>query len=237
MSELTVLMLARADGSANATRFTAEPLGPEDPFGAVRQLAFAAANDIAAGLIEASGTFSIAEYPYSETVVVHAGQLTLKSAGQSLLLKPGDGAVIGRGTVLLLEAEAGSRWVFCADIQSVAQRQPGLTALNPLQHLAPSGGPDAEILISPAPQCRSHSAFIEDPTNVRVGIWDSTPYTRHGRPHKLHELMHLIEGRIILRDANGIELVVNTGDTIYVPRGAHCAWQSDIYVRKIYVVK
>ncbi len=237
MPELTVVLLAHADGSAAATRFATESLGSEDPFGAARQLAFAAANDMAAGLVEASGTFEIAEYPYAEMIVVHAGRLALKSAGQCLVLKPGDSAVIGRGTALQLEAQEGSRWAFCADIQAVAERHPGLTALDPLDHLAPSAAPEAEILLGPAPQCRSHNAFVEEPTNVRIGVWDSTPYTRRGRPHKLHELMHIIEGSITLRDGNGNELVVNTGDTIFVPRGAHCAWRSDVYVRKFYLVK
>lgn len=237
MRELTAVMLARADGSAVSTHFTAAPLGPEDPFGAARQIAFAAANDIAAGLIEASGAFNIAEYPYAEMIVVHAGRVTLESEGQKLLLEPGDSVVIGRGTMLQLEAQAGSRWAFCADTQTVAQRQPGLTALDPLDHLAPSAAPEAEILLSPAPQCRSHNAFIEEPTDVRIGVWDSTPYTRRGRPHKLHELMHLIEGRVTLQGADGAELTVNIGDTIFVPRGASCAWSSSVYVRKFYAVK
>jgi uncharacterized cupin superfamily protein len=79
--------------------------------------------------------------------------------------------------------------------------------------------------------------FIEESANLNVGVWDSTPYTRRERPHKLHELMHLIEGRVILQAADGRELAVNTGDTVFVPKGAPCAWKSTVYVRKFYAVK
>jgi uncharacterized cupin superfamily protein len=49
--------------------------------------------------------------------------------------------------------------------------------------------------------------------------------------------MHLIEGSVTLQLADGIDLTVNTGDTVFVPRGAPCAWHSSAYVRKFYVVK
>ncbi|MCY1540486.1 hypothetical protein D9M68_761310 [compost metagenome] len=53
----------------------------------------------------------------------------------------------------------------------------------------------------------------------------------------MHELMHLIEGSVTLQLADGVELKVNTGDTVFVAQGTPCAWESDVYVRKLYVVK
>jgi uncharacterized cupin superfamily protein len=79
--------------------------------------------------------------------------------------------------------------------------------------------------------------FVEEATNLRIGVWDSTPYTRRARPHMLHELMHLLEGSVTLQVADGTHLTVNSGDTVFVPRGAPCAWKSSAYVRKFYVVK
>lgn len=237
MSEPTSVLLARADGNPVSTPFTTGPLGAGDPFGALRKTAYARAGEIAAGLVEASGHFSIDEYPYVETIVVHSGQVTLQSLGNTLELGPGASAVIGRGSPLQVQAQANARWAFCADLQAVDERSPGLTGLDPLALLSPSRGVDAEILLSPAPQCRSKAMFIEESTQLNIGVWDSTPYTRRERPHKLHELMHLIEGRVTLQAADGSELEVNTGDTVFVPKGAPCAWKSTVYVRKFYVVK
>ncbi|MGY2257922.1 cupin domain-containing protein [Pseudomonas sp. SDO55104_S430] len=237
MSEPTTVLLARADGNPVSTTFTRGPLGAGDPFGALRKTAYASPGEIAAGLVEASGQFSIEDYPYSEMIVVHCGRVILQSLGSTLELGPGSSAVIGRGSQLQVEAHDNARWAFCADIQSIDERNPGLTELNPLAALAPSQGLDAAILLSPAPQCRSNSMFIEEPTKLNIGVWDSTPYTRRGRPHKLHELMHLIEGRVTLQAADGSELTVNTGDTVFVPKGVPCAWKSTVYVRKLYAVK
>lgn len=237
MSEPMSMLLARADGTPVSTTFTAGPLGAGDPFGAQRKTAYASPGEIAAGVIEASGQFSVDEYPYVEMIVVHSGRVILQSLGSTLELGPGASAVIGRGSPLQVQAQANSRWAFCADLQNVDERSPGLTGLDPLTPLSPSRGLDAEILLSPAPQCRSHNMFIQESTNLNIGVWDSTPYTRRGRPHKLHELMHLIEGRVTLQAADGSELEVNTGDTVFVPKGVPCAWKSTVYVRKFYVVK
>jgi uncharacterized cupin superfamily protein len=167
---------------------------------------------------------------------VHAGKVSLQDEQQTLELGVGDSVVIGRGTALRVQARAGSLWAFCALSQD-AERKPGLTLLNPRAVLNPSQGPDAQILISPAPQCRSHNAFADSASNLLIGVWDSTPYTRHARPHKVHELMHLIEGSVTLQLADGVELKVNTGDTVFVAQGTPCAWESSVYVRKLYVVK
>lgn len=237
MSQPTTVLLARADGTPVSTAFTAGALSSADPFGAQRKTAFANAGEIAAGLVEASGEFSIDEYPYVEMIVVHTGRVTLQSLGSTLELGPGASAVIGRGSPLQVQAQANSRWAFCADLQDVGEHRPGLTGLDPLAALSPSRGLDAEILLSPAPQCRSNNMFIEESVNLNIGVWDSTPYTRRERPHKVHELMHLIEGRVALQAADGGELIINTGDTVFVPKGVPCAWKSTVYVRKFYVVK
>lgn len=235
MLEPTAVLLAHANGTPASTAFTAGTLGTNDPFD--RQIAYVGTDDIAAGVVQASGQFSSDRYPYSETIVVHAGRVILQSQDHALELNPGDSAVIARGTSVQIDALPGSFWAFCADTQPVEAGTVGLTALPPYTLLSPSTPPSEEFLLSPTPQCRSNNVFVEDATNLRIGIWDSTPYTRKARPHTMHELMHLIEGSIILQIADGSELAVNTGDTVFVPRGAPCAWKSSVYVRKFYVCK
>jgi uncharacterized cupin superfamily protein len=56
-----------------------------------------------------------------------------------------------------------------------------------------------------------------------VGVWYSTPYERHGRAHKLNELMHLIEGSVTLLAPDETSVTVNTDDSMFVPQGVPCA--------------
>ncbi|MCP1445603.1 putative cupin superfamily protein [Pseudomonas sp. GGS8] len=230
MSQPTVLLLARADGSRVSTPFKAAPLSSIDPFMDGRQIAFTGPDGVAAGLVHTSKTLDIKDFPHTEVIVLQSGE-------QVLELGIGASAVIGRGTALQVQAQPDTCWAFCAVTSPTAELTPGLTALDPLAMLSPSAAPEPQILIGPTPQCRSRNAFEDDATDLRVGVWDSTPYTRHGRPHKLNELMHLLEGSVSLQAPDGSSVTVNPGDTVFVPQGAPCAWSSARYVRKVYAVK
>jgi len=231
------MLLALADGKP-ASAFPPAALGQADPFGQIRQVAYLGTDGLSAGIVQASGDFVVEHYPHIEMLVVHAGQVSLQDEEQTLVLGVGASVVIGRGTALRLQAETGSLWAFCALSQVGDEAASvGLTPLVPYVALKPSQGPDAQILIGEPPQCRSHNAFADSSSNLLIGVWDSTPYRRHARPHRVHELMHLLEGRVTLRLGDGTELQVNTGDTVFVPQGAPCAWESSVYVRKLYVVK
>ncbi len=237
MSSPQILLLARADGSRVATSFKPAALSALDPFGDIRQLAWHGDDGVSAGLVQFSGEAESDAFPHSETLVVHTGLVVLRTANHTLELGVGDSAVIGRGTRLSVQANTGSEWAFCALDQPDAPDRPGLTPLPAHTLLNPSAAPEPQILIGPAPQCRALNLFDDETTELRVGLWDSTPYTRHGRPHKLHELMYVIEGRVTLTDDQGGDIVVNTGDTVFVAKGAPCAWSSSVYVRKVYAVK
>lgn len=237
MSQATVLLLARADGSRVITSFNATRLSAADPFGEHRQVAYTGTDGICAGIVSTGQALDIDVFPHTEMIVVHAGNVVLQSQGQTLKLGIGASAVIGRGTTLRLLAQPDTRWAFCAVIDPTAEPTPGLTALDPQALLSPSAAPEPHILIGPTPQCRSANAFEDASSDLRVGVWDSTPYERQGRAHKLNELMHLIEGSVILLGPEGTRLTVNTGDTVFVPQGASCAWKSTGYVRKFYAVK
>jgi uncharacterized cupin superfamily protein len=237
MSSPGTLLLARADGSSVSTSFHSAPLSPLDPFAEARKVAWRGYDGVSAGLVRFSGDVLIEDFPFSETLVVHAGHVVLSSAAQTLELGVGVSAVIGRGSRVAVHASAGSEWAFCAvDVES-APVHPGLTLLPAHTWLDPSATLEPPILIGPAPQCRALSLFEDEVTQFKVGIWDSTPYQRHGRAHRLHELMHLLEGSVTLADDLGGEVTVNPGDTVFVVKGAFCAWTSSVYVRKVYAVK
>ena len=237
MSSPGILLLARADGSGVSTSFNSAPLSALDPFAEARQVAWRGDDGVSAGLVRFTGDALIEDFPYSETLVVHAGHVVLSSAEQTLELGVGDSAVIGRGSRVALHASTGSEWAFCAVDVEGAPARPGLTLLPAHTWLEPSATLEPPILIGPAPQCRALSLFDDEVTALKVGIWDSTPYRRHGRAHRLHELMHLLEGSVTLADDEGGEVTVNPGDTVFVVKGAFCAWTSTVYVRKVYAVK
>lgn len=237
MSQPTIVLLARADGSRVSTSFKAAPLSSIDPFMDGRQIAYIGSDGVSAGLVHTGKTVDFEHFPHTEVIVVHAGHVVLQSGEQVLELGIGASAVIGRGTALRFQAQPDTCWAFCAVTSPSAEQKPGLTALDPLAMLSPSAAPEPQILIGPTPQCRSRNAFEDDTTDLRVGVWDSTPYTRHGRAHKLNELMHLLEGSVTLQASDGTSVTVNPGDAVFVPQGAPCAWSSARYVRKVYAVK
>ncbi|MBX8517241.1 cupin domain-containing protein [Pseudomonas cichorii] len=236
MSHPTALLLARADNSPVDTEFTSGPLNSSDPFARQRRIAFIDGQGIAAGLVNLSESLSVEDYPYTEMLVVHRGAITLRSGDNCITVSLGESAVIGRGTGLQIEAQPNSQWAFCAATQATGPDKPGITLIEQYAPLTPSSPPEASILIGTAPQCRSNNIFEDTASTLRIGVWDSTPYERFARPHKIHELMHLIEGSVDLQLENGPTLSVKPGDTVFVAQGAPCKWTSTVYVRKFYAV-
>lgn len=231
-----IMLLARADGHPVATPLQRQPAAPADPFAEFRQVAWEDEHGNVVGLIEGAGALTVKAFPFIETWVLHSGSASLRSDSGQLELLPGMGVVIGSGSDLALDLQPGSRLAFHSVTRPQGAAQPGLQAIERYVPLAPSAAPEAAILIGPAPQCRANNLFIEAAGELKVGVWDSTPYQRHGRAHKLNELMHLIEGEVALTDDQGQVTRVCRGDTVFVAKGAFAAWTSTVYVRKIYTV-
>ena len=236
MSQLKTLLLVRADGSQTDTPLKQGALSAGDPFSDAREVAYAGPDGVSAGVVSGGGAWRSEAYPFTEMLVVHKGRVSLRVNGEALEASPGESVVVAQGVACQIDAVDGSLWAFCAVSGPAPSTQPALTWIDKRVALAPSAAPEASILIGPAPQCRSHNAYEAPNSSLRIGVWDSTPYARGGRPHKVHELMHLIEGQVTLTGADGDALIVKTGDTVFVPQGASCAWESTVYVRKYYVV-
>jgi uncharacterized cupin superfamily protein len=236
MTPSAIVMLHRASGASLSASSSRAALGGSDPFASGRELAWSIPT-AAAGRVDFAGAVEIDSFPHTETMIVLAGALTLSvDGGAALSVSPGNGAVVSRGTRLRIEAAPGTRWAFYAGTAGAAA-VPGVTLLGADATLSPSAAPPAEVLIGPAPQCRSFNAFTEEASNLRAGIWDSTPYARISRPHKLSEVMHILEGSVDLTSEDGTVFTVGQGDTVLVPQGAPCAWDSRVPVAKFYVVQ
>lgn len=236
MTSSALVMLHRASGAPLPVASAGVALGAADPFASGREVVWRGAA-AAAGRVDFAGAVDVEAFPHTETMIVLAGALTLSARGATALtVSAGSGAVVSRGTSLRIEAAPGTRWAFHAATVGTAA-VPGVTLLRADAALSPSAAPPAEVLIGPAPQCRSFNAFTEESANLRAGLWDSTPYARISRPHKLSELMHILQGSVDLTGEDGAVLTVGQGDTVFVPQGATCAWNSRVHVAKFYVVQ
>lgn len=237
MPAFSILLLNHpADGKSDAPSAGAS-LSGDDPFAAGRDVAWSGPDALAAGQVAFSGAGECAAFPHTEILIVTGGRLVLSSAdGGRRALSLGQGVVIARGTALRFEAAPGTRWAFCVGT-GPASAAPGLTDLPADAALSPSSPPPTEFLEGPVPQCRSFNAFTDEAMRLRAGIWDSTPYRRVSRPHRVNELMHILAGSVTLTGADGRPVRVGAGETVFVPHGAPCAWTNDEHVAKIYVVQ
>lgn len=234
-----VLVLNRADNAPLSTAFRQKAFGKDDPFGSQREIAWEGPHAMAVGRVRFSGELDVASYPHIETIVVVEGELTLTAAGaQPLKLGPQAGAVIGRGTALRIQAASHARFVFGAAV-STDSTQGGLVRLPTYAdaNFKPSATLPPEVLLGPAPQCRSDNVFTDGSAHYVSGIWDSTPYHRIVRAHGSNEFMHLVAGGVRFAAPDGSVLSLNKGDTLFVPRGTPVGWESSEHVAKYYVVQ
>ncbi|KAF1065608.1 DUF861 domain-containing protein (plasmid) [Burkholderia gladioli] len=231
------IVLHRADGAPVSTSFRRVAFGKNDPFARRREIAWKGPDLMVAGRASFIGELEVASFPHIETLVVVEGRLTLEAAGMAPLIRdPQEGVVIGRGTALRIRAESRTNFVFCA----AACKRPTKTGIVPLHADAdfkPTATLPAEVLLGPAPECRSHNAFNDDNAAYMAGTWDSTAYHRIIRPHRLNEFMHLLTGSVRFAAPDGSVLSLGAGDALFVPKGAPIGWESGDRVAKFYAVQ
>jgi len=229
------LVLHRADGAPLATSFRRAGFGKADPLARNREIAWEGPGSMAAGRAGFVGELEVESFPHIETIVVVEGELTLAADGAApLVLGPHAGAVIGCGTALRIQAALHTQFVFCAAACEKPTRR-GLVALCTNADFKPSKPPPTETLLGPTPQCRSANVFNEDGAQYLAGTWDSTPYHRVIRAHRLNEFMQLVAGSVRFAAPDGSVLSVGAGDALFVPLGAPIGWESSDGVAKLYV--
>ena len=231
------LVLHRADGAPVSTSFRRAAFGKGDPFARHREIAWEGPGSMSAGRISFIGELEVASYPHIETIVVLEGALTLTAAGAApLVVGPQAGAVIGCGTSLRIQAGSRVSFVFCAAACEKPTKR-GLFPLHADADFKPSATLPADVLLGPSPACRSDNVFIDDGAQYSAGTWDSTPYHRIVRPHRVNEFMHLLAGDVRFASPDGSVLSAGTGDALFVPQGAPVGWESSERVAKFYVVQ
>jgi uncharacterized cupin superfamily protein len=233
----TALLLHRADGAPLSTAFRQAAFGKADPFAREREIAWEGPSAMSTGRIGFAGEIEVAHYPHTEAIVVVDGELALVAEDAApLVLRQGEGAVIARGTALRIQAASRAKLVFCAAAAELSN-QPGITPLRADANFKPSNSLPPEVLLGPAPQCRSDNVFKDEVTGIQVGTWDSTPYHRIVRPHRVNEFMYLLDGGVRFASPDGSVLAANAGDAVFVPQGVPVGWESSARVAKFYVVQ
>lgn len=231
------IVLHRADGAPLSTSFRRAAFGTDDPFARNREIAWEGQNAMIAARVSFIGEVDVPSFPHTETIVVMAGELSLTAADAApLVLGRGEGAVIARGTAVRILATSRTLFVSCA----AAAEGPSNSGITPLRADAAfkaSTPPPAETLLGLTPQCRSDNVFTDEQAEYRAGTWDSTPYHRVVRPHRLNEFMYLLAGGVRFAYPDGSVLSVGTGDALFVPQGAPIGWESSDRVAKFYVVQ
>lgn len=231
------LVLHRADGAPVSTSFRRAAFGKGDPFARHREIAWEGPGSMSAGRISFIGELEVASYPHIETIVVLEGALTLTAAGAApLVVGPQAGAVIGCGTSLRIQAGSRVSFVFCAAACDKPTKR-GLFPLHADADFKPSATLPADVLLGPSPECRSDKVFIDDGAQYSAGTWDSTPYHRIVRPHRVNEFMHLLAGDVRFAAPDGGVLSAGAGDALFVPQGTPVGWESSERVAKFYVVQ
>ncbi|WP_186110115.1 hypothetical protein, partial [Burkholderia gladioli] len=162
-------VLHRADGTQPSTTFRKQAFGENDPFARHREVAWEGPDAMAAVRISFVGELDVPSYPHIETIVVVEGELMLEADGAApLVLGPREGAVIGGGTALRVAAQSPVLLVFCTAACPKPTRR-GLIALRADADFKPSSSLPAEVLLGPAPQCRSDNVFLDDGAEYCAG--------------------------------------------------------------------
>ena len=231
------VLLHRADGAPLPTSFRRAAFGTDDPFARNREIAWEGPNAMIAARVSFIGEVDVASFPHTETIVVMAGELSLTAPGAApLVLGRGEGAVIARGTAVRILAGSRTLFVSCA-AAAEGPSNSGITPLSADAAFKASTPPPAEALLGPTPQCRSDNVFTDEQAEYRAGTWDSTPYHRVVRPHRLNEFMYLLAGGVRFASPDGSVLSANAGDALFVAHGAPIGWESSERVAKFYVVQ
>lgn len=169
-----------------------------------------------------------------EFLLVLEGDITLEQGGAQLRLIAGEAGVVVRERSLDWRSDGGAKLIVMRCTDGGGAGADGPVRIDQRAELSPSNPPAPDVLIGPTPQCRGHSDYRSGSGELACGTWDSTPYKRRLITFRHYELMQLLEGSVTFVDAAGREGTFGAGDVILFEQGGGAAWDSRVYVKKIY---
>lgn len=94
---------------------------------------------------------------------------------------------------------------------------------------------DAARLVDGDPRQGVANLYSDVSAQFHCGIWVAEPATWRVR-YSEHELCHMLEGRILIREDGGEPVEVRAGDSFVVPAGFSGTWQVLERARKLYAI-
>ncbi|HRQ35199.1 MAG TPA: cupin domain-containing protein [Chiayiivirga sp.] len=182
-----------------------------------------------------SGSGTVECQPVDEFIIVCDGTLTLTQQDRTVVLGPEKSAVIQHGAEFSWSAEGPVSVIFMRYHDSRPEKR-AIVPIKQNPEFGPSGGPAAELLLTPAPACRNHTDHVSSDGVFLCGTWDSTPYHRRAMTYRIYELMYLLEGSVTFVDETGRSGTFSRGDIFIVEQGAQCSWESREHVAKVYAI-
>lgn len=208
----------------------------EDLFLSSRRLLDFPPGPVTAGAIALeTGSGVVQAQPADEFIIVCKGTLTLTQQDHTLVLEPNNSAVIQHGAEFSWSTDGPVSVIFMRYHDS----EPGDRAIVPIKEnpkMGPSGGPLADLLITPAPVCRNYTDHTSADGVFICGTWDSTPYHRRPMSYRIYELMYLVEGSVTFVDETGRSGTFSRGDIFIIEQNAQCSWESREKVTKVYAI-
>lgn len=92
-----------------------------------------------------------------------------------------------------------------------------------------------ERVLAGSPRTRTRNYYADPGAHFYAGIWESTP-GKWQVEYSEHELVHLLEGRVVLTDAQGRAERFGPGDVFVIPAGYRGTWETVERVRKLYAI-
>lgn len=208
----------------------------EDAFLSCRRLLEQPPGPVTIGAIALhGGTGAVKEQPADEFIIVCDGKLSLTQGQHTVVLAPGNSAVLLHGARFDWCADGPVSIVFMRYGDSRADAR-ALVPIAATPELQPSGAPAAELLLTPTPVCRNHTDYRSRDGQFVCGTWDSTPYRRRAMSYPHYELMYLLAGSVTFADETGRSGTFSRGDIFLVEQHAQCSWHSDEHVAKVYAI-
>jgi hypothetical protein len=92
------------------------------------------------------------------------------------------------------------------------------------------------VIVGDKPVQHDNLFFTNDAGNLYIGMWDSTALDSEMRPFPWHEIVHLLEGEVLITEDDGSSHKFVAGDVFFIPMGTICRWQISDYAKKLYAI-
>jgi uncharacterized cupin superfamily protein len=183
-------------------------------------------------------------YPGDEFMCVIEGQLAMIDGdGNAIEVKQGETFCIRNGIPTSWKQVGFLRKFYItyenpnAKTPDITSADGGVVVLDPvaLQNgMEKLDSTDPFVIQGEAPLQHDSNAFSNDEGNMFIGMWDSTAFESEMLPFPVHEFVQLLEGEIIISEADGTVHEFVSGDVFMVPEGTVCSWKTNGYVKKFY---